>query len=96
MKTTEILIKLTTLGITVATAACTAVSPTTPMLGNTEASLPPKYLNVPQFNKCLGTKEVGTIQQWCLPSKRMDQCPEPSWEQLRNLTGRDRLPDCQN
>jgi len=56
--------------------------------------LPPKYLSIPDFQKCLATKNMGTWQSWCMPAKKPSVCAEQSWQQLNSLTGKDRVPDC--
>ena len=55
---------------------------------------PPKYLEVKDFKKCLAEKDMGTYRAWCLPAKKPEACPKESWEQLNNLTGRDKVPGC--
>lgn len=57
-------------------------------------ALPPAYLQVDGFQRCLGEQTVGTHRQWCLPVTRPAQCPEASWQQLNQLQGRDRVPAC--
>ena len=56
--------------------------------------LPPAYLQVAGFQRCLGEQTVGTHRQWCLPVARPVKCPEASWQQLNQLQGRDRVPAC--
>ncbi|MEB4636807.1 hypothetical protein [Burkholderia contaminans] len=58
------------------------------------AGLPPKYLSVEKFDKCLADKQVNTSRAWCLPEKKPDTCPGSSWDQLRQLKGRDKIPRC--
>jgi len=58
------------------------------------AVLPPKYLSVADFQKCLATKNMGTWQSWCMPAKKLDACPNDSWKQLSGFTGKDRVPSC--
>ena len=40
--------------------------------------LPPAYLEVPDFEKCLSTQD----SQLCLPSTRPSDCPRRSWFEL--------------
>lgn len=54
----------------------------------------PKYLTVPNFKSCLGTKTVDTAQFWCLPADKPAQCPQSSWDQLTELSGHDALDPC--
>lgn len=58
------------------------------------AALPPKYLQVKEFDQCLQTEQVGTHQQWCLPLARPDACRTESWEQLQKLQFEERMPVC--
>ena len=60
----------------------------------TQAALPPKYLEVKDFKKCLAEKDMGTYSMWCLPANKPEACPKESWEQLNNLTGQDKVPSC--
>lgn len=46
------------------------------------AALPPKYLRVPEFKKCLGTVHLGTANFFCMPDKKPGACPAESWKQL--------------
>lgn len=64
------------------------------IMANGFAVLPPKYLGVPDFQKCLSTKNMGTWQSLCMPASKPDQCPDNSWTQLNGLTGKDRVPSC--
>ena len=59
------------------------------------ASLPPRYLEVKDFSKCLTTKNMGTWESWCMPDVKPSLCPETSWEKLNHLTGLDEVPSCQ-
>jgi hypothetical protein len=54
--------------------------------------LPPKYLSVPQFKKCLSQKDMGTYKSWCLPEHQPKGCPDASWERLKY--NKDQLPYC--
>ena len=58
------------------------------------ATLPPKYLEVADFQQCLAVEEVATYSTWCLPAIRPENCPVGSWEKLQALSGSDKLPDC--
>lgn len=58
------------------------------------AALPPKYLAIPAFEKCLATQQQGTFQTWCQPARQPAACPAASWQQLRALKGQDKLPRC--
>lgn len=60
----------------------------------TASTLPPKYLELDQFQSCLSSKQVGTSRQWCMPTSKPDNCPAQSWDQLNQLQGNDRVPDC--
>jgi len=46
---------------------------------------PPPYLSIPKVNECLGIKNMGTWQAWCIPIKRPNTCPEASWSSLNGL-----------
>ena len=58
------------------------------------AVLPPKYLEVENFAQCLANKNMGTWTSWCMPATKPDTCSDESWQQLNNLTGKDRVPAC--
>jgi len=58
------------------------------------AALPPKYLSVPAFKRCLATQSKGSYQVWCLPASRPEACPRSSWASLTDLQGPDQLPAC--
>lgn len=66
-----------------------------PAADSSAAALPPKYLGVSDFQSCLETVQVGSHEQWCMPSKKPANCPAESWEQLGALEGDDALPSCQ-
>ena len=68
-----------------------AVSSATPAPGRV---LPPAYLKVKQFKRCLGQSNQGTWQAWCLPSKRPQACPTSSWQQLNQSPYNDGLTAC--
>lgn len=69
---------------------------TTLMTGFTNgfAALPPKYLGIKDFDKCLTDKQVDTYRAWCIPVRKPKACPKSSWKQLRSLSGQDRIPRC--
>lgn len=56
--------------------------------------LPPKYLSVKNFQKCLGTKSMGTWNSWCIPKHKPLFCPKSSWEALNNLQKTEPMPKC--
>jgi len=58
------------------------------------AAMPPKYLEVKDFKKCLAEKHSDTYSAWCMPEKKVKACPSVSWKQLRALKGQDALPSC--
>jgi|GEM_PF-5528482 len=45
-------------------------------------SMPPTYLNIPDFKKCLGTKVEGSATFYCFPGTKPDSCPQASWDML--------------
>ncbi|WP_365305869.1 hypothetical protein [uncultured Thiodictyon sp.] len=57
-------------------------------------ALPPKYLEVKDFQRCLADKNMGASTAWCLPAKKPATCPRESWHQLRRLSGEDKIPRC--
>lgn len=61
----------------------------------TTSVLPPKYLSVPNFELCLGEKDMGTWTSYCMLKTRPANCPKESWKKLNELKGNDRLIDCQ-
>ncbi|SFM93714.1 hypothetical protein SAMN05660284_00026 [Formivibrio citricus] len=61
---------------------------------SSSAALPPKYLGIKDFKLCLATQEINTYRAWCMPAGKPESCPAASWEQLKALTGTDKLPDC--
>ena len=58
------------------------------------AALPPKYLAIKDFDRCLTEQDMGSYRAWCLPAKKPATCPESSWQQLNRLTGPDKVPSC--
>ncbi|MBW7930023.1 MAG: hypothetical protein H3C57_01780 [Gammaproteobacteria bacterium] len=71
-----------------------AAGSTSPSAGTSAAAVPPKYLRVSDFQGCLETVQVGSHEQWCMPSEKPANCPAESWEQLGALEGDDALPSC--
>ena len=61
----------------------------------TTSVLPPKYLSIPNFQLCLGEKDMGTWTSYCMLKTKPAKCPKTSWRQLNELKGNDRLIDCQ-
>jgi hypothetical protein len=61
---------------------------------SSHAALPPKYLQIKGFEQCLSTHQVDTYTAWCMPAKKMKNCPQTSWNQLTALSGNDKLADC--
>ncbi len=61
---------------------------------NSFAAPPPTYLQIKEFKKCLETQKIDTWEGWCIPAEKPESCPEESWEQLKALTGKEKLPDC--
>jgi hypothetical protein len=57
-------------------------------------ALPPQYLSITNFKQCLASKNMGTWQAWCMPTAKPETCPNDSWNQLSNLSGKNRLPAC--
>jgi len=58
------------------------------------AALPPKYLEVKDFDRCLADKDMGSYHAWCLPAEKPIECPKDAWQQLNKLTGPDKVPAC--
>merc|ERR1711988_2025669 len=52
-------------------------------IGGDGGSLPPAYLQVPEF-KCLAseTSEDGSYEQWCMPAQMPAGCATDSWTML--------------
>merc|ERR1719460_899298 len=53
-----------------------------PIMVGGSGSLPPAYLQVPDFESCLGTKDVGSYSIVCLPVEMPDGCAGESWAAL--------------
>merc|ERR1711918_213719 len=52
--------------------------------GGDSGSLPPAYLQVPDFKPCLAseTSEDGSYEQWCMPAQMPAGCATDSWTVL--------------
>jgi hypothetical protein len=74
---------------------CTAGTPSEDSLASPVSVLPPKYLEVREFQSCLEARTVDSYQQWCMPAAKPESCPSESWSQLSQLQGKDRVPSCQ-
>ena len=61
---------------------------------STASALPPKYLEIANFQNCLESKQVDTHQQWCMPASKPDSCPTQSWDKLNQMQGNDKIPSC--
>jgi hypothetical protein len=62
------------------------------LLANTCWSmLPPKYLRVPHWQRCVGTTTQGTAKFVCLPHFKPMNCSSESW---RMLNGEQMLDHC--
>lgn len=48
---------------------------------------PPAYLQVPGFQSCLESKDMGSFKAWCLPCERPEGCAEASWDALSEMEG---------
>lgn len=55
-------------------------------------ALPPKYLQVKDFKECLGTEQISTYSQYCMPKHKPEHCPFDSWQQLVKLD----MPGCKS
>lgn len=64
------------------------------MVTSSFAVLPPKYLGIKDFDKCLTDRQVDTYRALCIPASKPKACPRLSWKQLRSLKGQDRIPRC--
>jgi hypothetical protein len=73
----------------------TSDAPPTDSLASPALALPPKYLEVRQFQSCLAVEQVDSYEQWCMPASKPDSCPSESWSQLNQLQGNDKVPSCQ-
>ncbi|CAK5040447.1 unnamed protein product [Meloidogyne enterolobii] len=57
--------------------------------------LPPFYLTVPEFKKCLESKEInGDHEVWCFPEDIPAGCDPKSWKQLKEHQEKDGLKQC--
>ena len=61
---------------------------------NSAAALPPKYLGIKDFKRCLATQQIDSYRAWCIPAEKPGICPATSWDQLKALSGKDRLAEC--
>ena len=50
-----------------------------------ERALPPAYLSVPNFKDCMGSEMLGGSSHVCLLLERPQNCPQDSFERLRQL-----------
>jgi hypothetical protein len=57
------------------------------------ALLPPQYLSVPDWKDCVGSMNVGSYNEVCLPHYRPKNCSRSSWHQLKRLR---ELPLCRH
>ncbi len=58
------------------------------------AVLPPKYLSIDGWQKCIGKKDMGTWKAICMPKSKPAACSDNAWKQFTGLTGKDKVPDC--
>ncbi|KAL7070881.1 hypothetical protein ACQ4LE_009885 [Meloidogyne hapla] len=60
-----------------------------------ERALPPRYLNVPGFKDCLGSKKTNLGHEaWCFPESKPQKCDDNSWKELQELEDNDELRQC--
>uniref|UniRef100_A0A914NWX6 Candidate secreted effector n=1 Tax=Meloidogyne incognita TaxID=6306 RepID=A0A914NWX6_MELIC len=60
-------------------------------------ALPPFYLSVEGFEKCLESKETNEdYEVWCFPEKKPANCDPKSWKQLKENQDNDGLKQCCN
>jgi hypothetical protein len=71
-----------------------AISLIAGLSANSFAALPPKYLQIKDFKKCVKEKEVDSYRIVCMPEKKLTACPRASWKQLNALTENDKIPAC--
>ncbi|MFC7421757.1 hypothetical protein ACFQNF_18010 [Iodobacter arcticus] len=71
-----------------------AIAFITGISANSFAALPPKYLEIKDFKKCLQEKEIDSYRIVCMPKKKLAACPRASWKQLNALTENDKIPAC--
>jgi hypothetical protein len=62
--------------------------------GSAFSALPPKYLGVSDFKKCLAEKQQETMTSVCLPTQKPKMCLANSWRQLQALKGKDAVSPC--
>merc|ERR1711924_443061 len=67
-----------------------------PIMVGGSGSLPPAYLQVPNFESCLGseTGEDGSSEMWCMPAEMPDGCSDTSWTKLSAVNTE--MPMCSN
>ena len=58
------------------------------------AALPPKYLGIKDFKRCLAVRQFATYRAWCMPAAQPESCPAASWAELKALTASERVPAC--
>lgn len=90
MKKQSVLVSAVGLAVTMGLGGCSTGGQGTSGLN----LVTPAYLSVTQFKDCLASQEEGSYSRWCLPAERPGSCPLESWEQLQQMTGADRVPDC--
>lgn len=56
------------------------------MVGTNPDTYTPKYVQIKGFEKCLGTKSMGSWKSWCLPKNKPSQCANSAWQELKNTT----------
>jgi hypothetical protein len=55
------------------------------LVGSNAATWTPKYLEVKDFKKCLGIQEYRGWEGYCMPKKKLDECPTDSWKSLQKM-----------
>ena len=55
-----------------------------------KGGLPPAYLDVDGFKKCMGTKDMGGWSSYCMPTNKPYNCQLSSWDELVKMS----LPHC--
>ena len=56
------------------------------------AALPPKYLAVKDFRRCLATQQIGSYRTWCIPAAKPESCPATSWTSSKRSEEKTRSP----
>ncbi len=54
-------------------------------VGQGKAALPPPYLQVSGFKKCVAIKDMGSWKAYCLPKYRPALCDKQAWQKLQQL-----------